>query len=178
MLSIIGICCLGCNQQAVVRNVAVNTAAYSLNDANNLADSYGIGLRLMGISGINIKEDGTAETWSYGYADTLLPPTYHWFQSTDRTVVFDSNTSTPLGLGVITHSWLNSDSALRIADRNGGLIYRSRNPGYTIAALLGEPAAPNPTTYWWITYHSKGDSATPFLVTIDARTGDVSFKSR
>jgi hypothetical protein len=149
------------------------TAAYKLSEVDSLAESHAKGLRLMTVISRDVSTDGKSDAWGYMYVDTAIPRNSYWFHSTSTTVVFDSNSATGVGSAVITHRWFDSDSALVIAERNGGSQFRGQNPQYTISASVGEPVVPNPTASWWITYRSKADNTKLLLLAIDANTGLV-----
>jgi hypothetical protein len=69
--------------------------------------------------------------------------------------------------------WFNGDSALGIAERNGGLQFRGQNPHYRITAPLGEPVVPNPKAYWHVTYQSADSPSKILELSIDANGGEA-----
>ncbi len=185
IICLIGFCCIGCNRSSfeIEPNPepnpipAPNTALYKLGDVDLLAASFGKGLRLMSVWSLDVHFDGTSGTWNYTYSDSLFPPTSYCFHSSFSTVKFDSTRPTGVGAGFISHSWLNSDSALMIAEQNGGTQFRIQNPHYTIAASVGIPVVPNPKTCWYITYQSIDNKAMSFILRIDANSGVVIAKN-
>ena len=172
-----GILCIGCNHSSVETEPNPlpnpNTAVFKLGDVDSLADSFGKGLRLMTVLSQDVHLDGTANTWNYIYSDTLFPPTSYFFHSTFSNVKFDSTHAMGVGAGFIAHNWFNSDSALIIAEQNGGFQFRNQNPHYTIAASVGVPVVPNPKTCWYITYQSIDNNAILLVLRIDANSGVV-----
>jgi hypothetical protein len=180
VMCLLGILCIGCNHSSVETEPnpipnpvpAPNTAAYKLADIDLLAGSYGKGLRLMSVWSQDVHLDGTSGTWNYNYSDTLFPPTSYCFHSTFNSVKFDSTRPTGTGAGFISHNWLNSDSALMIAEQNGGSLFRTQNPHYKIAASVGIPVVPNAKTCWYITYQSI-DNTNSLMLRIDANSGVV-----
>jgi len=176
MFCLLGILWFGCSHSSVGPNpnLTANTAKYKLPEVNSLAQSYGKGLRLMLASSENVNPDGTSDTWSFQYSDTSMSPESYWFHCKSNVVGFDSTSPTGVGTGFIDNrSWFNSDSALGIAERNGGSQFRAQNPRYTIVASVGIPVVPNPTTQWYIAYQSTENPATRLLMWIDANTGQV-----
>jgi hypothetical protein len=147
-----------------------NSAVYTY------ANSYHAGLRLLSISTKSIGIDGKASQWLYCYVDTSFGehPTYY-FHATANEIGFDSTTQLLIGPSVITLRWFDSDSALVIAELNGGSQYRTQNPNTTITASLGQSLSPNPVTSWWIIY--QGGSIVLGL-RIDANTGTVLGRTR
>ncbi len=165
----------GCSRNSVgpSPSPASNTAKYNLVDANSIAQSYGKGLRLVIVMGHQVNIDGTSSEWQYVYTDTAMPHTTYWFHAGASGVVFDSTTATLIGSGIIYQTWFNSDSALTIAEGNGGSQFRTQNPHYTIVASVGEPVVPNPKSYWYITYRSTDDQSKLLALSIDANSGAV-----
>jgi hypothetical protein len=155
---------------------AANSAKDKLEEVNSLAQSYGKGLRLMTVSSQEVRIDGTSDVWQYIYAGGSLLQTSYWFHSGAGMIAFDSNSATGVGSAAITHHWCNSDSAMFIAERNGGSQFRNQNPRCSITAGVGEPVVPNPATTWWITYRSKDDRSRSLTLGIDANTGVVTLK--
>ncbi len=175
----IGIFCIvwfGCNHNSVTQPPAGEriTAARRFSDVTSLATTYQRGLAFMTINAVDVDTQGAAMKWSFEFVDTLenVGSTY-CFHAASNEVMFDSTTGLLVGVGRITHRWIDSDSALAIADRNGGSQFRAQNPGYIIVASLGQPVVPNATTDWWITYRSAQNSGTVLLLTIDASADTV-----
>lgn len=176
MLFCLSVLCFGCNQSSVGPgpNPEENTAKYKLSDVNSLAGSYGKGLRLMSVSSRDVKPNGTSNTWSFQYFDTSVPPTSYWFHCNSNVVGFDSTCPTGVGTGFIDNrSWFNSDSALSIAEKNGGSDFRAQNPHYTIIASVGIPVVPDPATEWYIAYQSTDNLPKGLYMRIDAHSGEV-----
>ena len=174
-LSILGIILIGCSHSTEPPLTVPVTAAAGLTDVNLLAQSYNKGLRFMSVMSNNVNLDGLSVTWQYTYyyPDTTIPPKLYWFHANSIGVAFDSTSLMGVGSAVITHTWFNSDLAMHIAEQNGGSQFRSNNPNYVIAASVGEPVVPNPTTYWNIGYYSNNDKTKFLLLRIDANTGEV-----
>ena len=173
-------CCLvilwfGCSHNSVGPNPnpVANTAKYKLADVNSLAESYGKGLRLVIVMSHQVNNDGTSDKWQYVYTDTAMPHATYWFHADADGAVFDSTTAALIGSGIIYQAWFNSDSALTIADQNGGSQFRTQNPHYTIIASVGEPVVPNPKAYWHVTYQSTDNQSKILELSIDAITGEA-----
>ena len=178
LFCILGIVLFGCSESPVGPDppAAPNTAASLFPDVNLLAKSYNKGLRLLTVSSTQVYVDGASGVWHYQYVDTTAPFETYWFHANSSGIGFDSNSTFAVGVAPITHGWFNSDSAMHIAERNGGSQFRTDNPNYTITAGLGEPVAPDRTTTWWITYRSADDHSVSLLLGIDATTGAVNLK--
>jgi hypothetical protein len=152
------------------------TAAFAQPAIDSLAHTLNKELKFMGISSLDVDSSGGSAIWVYRYVNPTAiasaKPMY-WFHATAEGVAFDSTGPMLVGSAVITVSWMNSDAALKIAEANGGSVFRSKNPVFTIQAGLGEPVVPNPTTYWYIQYRSTSDSTRMLFMSIDANTGNV-----
>ncbi len=178
LLCILGIVLFGCSDSPVGPDppAAPNTAAALFPDVNLLAKAHNKGLRLLTVSSTQVYVDGASEVWHYQYVDTTAPYAVYWFHANSGGIGFDSNSALTVGIAPVTHAWFNSDSAMRIAERNGGSSFRTDNPNYTIIATLGEPVVPDPATTWWIAYRSADDHSASLLLGIDATTGAVSLR--
>lgn len=174
-LGILVITLIGCSHSTEPPLSVPFTAKSKLNSINSLAQSYKKGVQLMSVSSPSVSSEGQAESWRYSYccADTVTPPKLYWFHADAKGVGFDSISLMGVGTAIITHAWFNSDSAMLISEENGGAKFRSDNPDYVITASLGEPLAPNPSTYWYIDYYSSSDKSKSVLFIIDANTGAV-----
>lgn len=175
LLSILGILLSGCSHSSVGpgTNIEENTARYKLSDVNALAESYGRGLELISVLSTNVSTDGTSGEWSYQYSDTSVPPTAYAFHCKNGAVGFDSAYTTDVGEGFINRGWFNSDSALSIAEQNGGSEFRAQNPHNTILASLRDLTGPDPTTMWEIAYQSNDSYLSLLVIRIDAISGAI-----
>lgn len=149
------------------------TAKQRLDDVMTLAKSHKETLALWTVVGEDVTTGGTSGTWRYLFADMSQPGPEYWFHATAFEVAFDSTTPMPEGAARITHRWFDSDSALLLAERNGGSQFRNTYPRCTINASVGEPLVPNATTIWWVSYKSQDDRSGFLTMAIDANTGAV-----
>lgn len=149
------------------------TAAAKFSSVDSLAGSLNKGLRFLTVSGFDVSTEGLSETWHYQYCDTSMPPVTYWFHACSNSFGFDSVSEMPVGISAITHRWCNSDSAIHIAEENGGSEFRTEYPDYSICATLGEAVVPNSSPAWWITYRCMSNSSKSLLIGINASTGRV-----
>jgi len=126
--------------------------------------------KLISIKSDSVLIDGTSLSWLYHYGTfTGNNDTNYYFHTTIDSVVYDSlNTLVLLGATYIKSSWINSDSALTIAESQGGMEFRNDNPNYKITASLGEPLVPNSTPRWYIHYISIDNPSEKIFINIDA----------
>ncbi len=172
---LLGIILFGCSQDPVKPSPSPvsNTAKSKLTDANSLAEFYSKGLQLLTVASHQVHTDGTSSEWQYVYMDTAMPPRLYWFHADTVRVVFDSISAAFPGPGIIHLTWFDSDSALAIAERNGGSEFRTQNPHYQISASVGQNIVPNPKTYWNTSYLSLDDQSRFLMLSIDENSGAV-----
>ena len=84
-------------------------------------------------------------------------------------VAFDSISYNILtGPAWISRSWIDSDSAMFLAELQGGTEFRALNPDYRIKASLSEALVPSSFPKWYITYISNENPNNKKLIIIDA----------
>lgn len=141
---------------------------------DNLVHSIEENAKLQAIKSADVSIYGTAELWHYRYQSSASS-VYYYLRATIDTVVYDSSsTRIYYGSAFISHEWFDSDSALNLAESNGGDSFRIENHNYIISASLGEPLVPDPSTYWYVKYQLTEDSSQSIFFTIDAVDGTVS----
>ena len=173
LLYVLTLALMGCNHSTEPSLAVPITAKSKLGDVDSYAGSHKQGLRLMSVLGGPVNLNGEAATWTYvySYPDTTLPQKLYWFHCDANHVGFDSVSQTGLGFAMITLPWFNSDSAILIAEQNGGSKFRSDNPDYSITAYVVQSLVANPTTYWQVGYYSTNNISKFIMITIDANTG-------
>ena len=110
----------------------------------------------------SIDLSGKALTWSYlydslkitiNYDTTLCEPGFYWCT----------------GMAAIQYFVLDSDSAMSIAEKNGGIAFRNNYPQYTITEHLGQDSGWIWAT-WYIVYSASGGYLTLY---VDANNGRI-----
>jgi hypothetical protein len=154
------------------------TASYRYDEIEKYAKSLDSSLRLKSVSSNNLNYDGTSSSWSYKYSkvlDSAFTSQYYYFSSFYGSIALDSvvNRETTIGDAFISKSWLNSNDAMRIAEKNGGKQFRTSNSNYYITASLGEAVVPNSNPFWYIKYTLYGDKNNYVVFNINAVTGSV-----
>lgn len=150
------------------------TAHYFYHRADSIAQlHFNAPYDLVVLRSDTIDQTGTSECWKA------------IFQNEEKTLILSfQNGHTSLtvhpccltGNAVIRSSeWIDSDSALAIADKNGGEKFRSHFPQYSISADLGGESG-YPVIEWRITYQSLLFSETRLTVSVKAYTGDLYYK--
>jgi hypothetical protein len=171
----------GCKQPPEPSSLVPLTAAAKFTVVNSLAMAYKQGIALAMVTGNDVSIDGLSDNWGYLYVDTTTTalPRRYYFHANSNGVGFDSSTSMHEGLWVITLSWFDSDSAVSIADNNGGSQFKNNNPNYTISAMLAGAVYPKTATDWYISYSriSNGGYGKFLMLVIDANTGEVKSRS-
>lgn len=171
---VLGSAFLGCSHPTGPSsgNAKPGTAAARLSNVDALAKSINSRLQLKLVKGDGVMPDGFSRVWHYAYGDTASNTGSYWFHADSKGIGFDSISGMQLGVGLVTHEWCNSDSAMRIAERDGGAEFREENSASTVSAVLGELAVPERITRWWINYRSYRNSK-GLMFAIDASTGNL-----
>lgn len=119
----------------------------------------------------NVDTNGASEKWAYWYLSQLINthPIYV-FSVTPNSVQFDSlwNNFNLDGPMIITEKWIDSDSALSLAEQNGGKNFRRLHPNSKITAHLGQALVPNSQPHWSIKYISADNTNETLLLFIKA----------
>ena len=146
-------------------------ASHNKSKVDSLANSEDATAQLLTINGDSVLVNGTSASWSYCYRGSQ----YYYFHTTLATAIFDSASSIlPIGITTISMPWYDSDSALALAEGQGGTNFRTTNAHYTITASLGEPLVPNSTPRWYINYRSTDNASNSLLINLDAADSTLS----
>ena len=116
----------------------------------------------------DIDTSGKASAWTCIYY--ALPDSDYWFVAQGGAVSFDHSTAYGIGTYVLSYYWMDSDSALLIAERSGGSDIRRRYPTATLSAVLRQYPSPPFWTLWLISYHCPDSVRT---LRVDATTGTI-----
>ena len=135
---------------------------------DSLAQSIDSSARLLSVKSDTVDIEGRAKYWSYCYMSTDTQK-YYYFHVYPDTVIFDS-TSFHIFTGVrwISNSWIDSDSAIALAEEQGGSDFRAIYQNYRIRAELDEALVPPSHPIWYINYIAGQDSSKVKLIKIDA----------
>jgi len=138
------------------------TALHYYQKADSIANSIQVNPALLEINCDSIDLSGKALTWSYLYDSLKITI------NTDSTIC-EPGTYWWTGMSAILSFVLDSDSAMNIAEKNGGINFRSNYPDYAISEGLGQDSA-CPYATWYI-YYSAGGAYLSFNV--DANNGRI-----
>ena len=149
------------------------TANYFYHRADSIAQkNFNAPFDLVVLQSDTIGHDGTSEYWKA------------IFQNEEKSLIIDfqkGHTSVAVhpccltGPASIRSGWIDSDSALAIAEKNGGEKFRAHFPHYSISADLGGDSG-LPVIEWIVTYQSLLFSATRLTVSVKAYTGKIYYK--
>ncbi len=145
------------------------TAKYKKDMVDSVAKEVDSTALLLIIKSDSVFIDGTSLSWSYQYLGES--EVNYFFHSTLDSVIYDSlNKISVYGLSDIWVPWIDSDSALFIAENQGGKEFRNRNSHYKIEAMLAQPkvGAPKFEPIWYIHYRSLDNPDSTFSINIDA----------
>ena len=150
------------------------TAKHLIAKTDSLAATYASNAKQGFIQTSEIDTNGTASIWNYTYfsfdSSKFSNSRAYNFSGQNNQVTFESWDSLGIGPFIITNRWMDSDSALLIAQRVGGSALRSQFTTGTISALLMQMPAPPFYTVWQISYQFGGSTRS---VRINATTGDT-----
>ena len=154
-----------------VTNFEAHTAKYLLGEVDSLAQMKAADTKLVWISGSKLNYNGTAISWHYIYASFGQSKEY-LFYTLGSDIIFEGVGELRDGTAIIDTDWIDSDSALTIAEAAGGSNFRSIYPDWEIKAVLNMALFPPFLTYWRITY-SSDSTGEKFYVLFDAVTGEL-----
>lgn len=118
---------------------------------------------LLEISTNLVDEKGKSECWIFGY-DSLA------ITINSDTVTIDTSFHWWTGMAEVTGDWMNSDSAIAIAEKGGGSEFRLNNHDVRTSALLFKSsAAIHPE--WEIRYWSETNPGVGFRIIFNAYDG-------
>ena len=130
--------------------------------ADSIVHSIHVNPAFLEINCDSVDVSGRALTWSYVYdslkitisSDSIIcePGEYWW-----------------TGMSAILSFVLDSDSAMYIAEKNGGSDFRNKYPDYTITEVLNQASA-SPYPAWTIGYRGGGAY---WWIDVDANNGQI-----
>ena len=150
------------------------TARSLIHSADSLANTIKVDQQLARVSTTNIDTTGRAATWTYVYfwfdTSSAHADQEYFFVGQGGSVAFDH--AQPLGYGpmVLTNSWVDSDSALRVSQESWGSKIKHQYPTCPVSASLWQLPAPPFTTEWQVDYRCPDSTRSVF---INATTGAV-----
>ena len=143
-------------------------AKQMLASAESLSLSYAPDAQICRVTASDIDTSGKATAWTYAYASFDSMQVYY-FLAQNGQVAFDRQTALATGVSLINDRWMDSDSALLIAQQLGGSSIKLNYPSSVITSWLSQPLAPPFVAEWQIDYDCSG---TIRWVRINATTGE------
>jgi hypothetical protein len=146
------------------------TAKYNKLIVDSLMQIINPNVKLLMIKSDSVLINGTSLSWKYQYSIfSEGSDTNYFFHTTKDSVFYDSLNNLILeGPTYIRKQWIDSDSALTLAESQGGIEFRNTHPNYKITASLGEPLVPNSTPRWYIYYISINNPSDKIFINLDA----------
>jgi Secretion system C-terminal sorting domain len=145
------------------------TAGNLKTTADLLALTFASDAKLALVASVDVDTAGKSSIWRYVYFSLDSLEEYQ-FLAENHHVIFDTSQGMRIGVGILDVQWVDSDSALSVAEWARGVDIRRRFPGCTIAASLLRPVAPPFSCCWRIDYRCSDSTRT---VVIDAATGQL-----
>jgi len=145
------------------------TARYLLSSVDSVVLTIASDAKLLLVKSTEVDTTGRAASWNYLYSSHDSRREYY-LHTENTSVIYDSSKDMRVGIGLVDSNWIDSDSALNLAELSGGYDFRTINPDNKITASLFKPVCPPFYTYWDIKYIGANSSIT---IRIDALTGQV-----
>ncbi len=145
------------------------TAGFYKKSADSLSLLYALDAKLMLVNSDTIGFNGLSNNWEFIYCSPAALKEYH-FVSDNYHLIFQEELPLRVGIGVININWIDSDSALAIAESSGGKEFRNKYPSANIKAALVNYVTPPGDIFWSIMYHYNNTNLT---ILINAQTGSV-----
>jgi hypothetical protein len=139
------------------------TAAEYFIKADSIADTRLETPYLLEILADTLDMDGKSDQWIVKFDSLML--TFN-----GDTVIADTSCHWWTGMAAIIRHWMDSDSALIIAEGHGGSEFRQYHGSSTISAMLFQASA-SPWAEWMINYQSNQNPQVGFVIYFDARNG-------
>jgi hypothetical protein len=120
----------------------------------------------------DVDTSGKAETWNYQFMNWETETYVNVHLGMDS-VSFDMGQGSMTGCNPMDRGWIDSDSAVAIAEANGGRQFRSKYGDIQINAHLSKPSA-GPSTVWDIRYrYGSIIIGKVFYLIFDALTSEI-----
>jgi hypothetical protein len=145
------------------------TSEFLRKSADSLAIIHARDAKLALVTCSGMDTTGKSDIWSYLYLSVDSLKEYH-VHAQNNQVIFDSSYKMRVGIGVLVGPWINSDSALTDAERNGGTNIRRQFPTCTLMASLMSYDIPPFLCVWRIDYKYSYSMQT---IVINANDGTV-----
>jgi hypothetical protein len=127
--------------------------------------------KLVSLYSSSIDTTGKSDTWWYNYWSDDDTSGYSFYVTGAGTVTFGyAGNALRGGTGMLSVGWIDSDSALAVAQRSGGIDIRRQFPTCTIAATLMNLVSKNPFDTWRIDYICSDGTRT---IVVNATNGIV-----
>ena len=155
------------------------TSEFLRRSADSLAINHAIDAKLALVTCSEMDTTGKSDIWSYVYLSGDSLKEYH-FHAQNNQVKFDSSYKMRVGIMVLDSPWINSDSALTVAERSGGTNIRRRFPTCTLMASLMSYDIPPFLRVWRIDYKCSDSTRTivvnandGIIVSVDNNTNQI-----
>ena len=149
------------------------TASHNKAIADSLMQQLNPDAKLLVIKSDSVFNDGTALSWFYHYMAVSVS-SHYFLHTTFASAVYDSINEQILdGPMIITGPWIDSDSALAIAEKKGGKEFRNNHPSYKIRAMLGQAGIPSSVPKWHIYYVSLINPDDELFINVDANLSNI-----
>jgi hypothetical protein len=132
-------------------------AKYLIKSSDSLALTLSSVARLAAIESSDVDTSGKSTVWTYVYfsfdTSNIHNSKAYYIIGQNNQVIYDHSDSLGVGPAILFAWWMDSDSAVTVAQHAGGSDICRRFPGCTIAASLFQWPAPPFISEWRIAYH-------------------------
>jgi hypothetical protein len=144
-------------------------------EADSIAATIDNNLQIIQIRSNDVDSSGKSDIWNYKYIN-YKKWTYVNVHLGMDSVFVDTSQRQISGLSQMALGWIDSDSALAIAEANGGGQFRKKYEDVQIIADLSNySAGPAKYTEWNITYCSKKYELVKFSIAIFSISGSIDY---
>jgi len=151
-------------------------ASHKIKEIDSLVYIIDSEVKLINVMSDSVFIDGTSLSWNYCYRNYDV---HYYFHSTFNSAIYDSSDTLIIyGPSNISKHWIDSDSALFLAEEQGGREFRNTNIHYKITASLGEPIVPDSKPFWYINYISLDNASNQLNLIIEAESDVTSVSEK
>ncbi len=147
-------------------------ASFGLSDIEDFINGIDSAKQLLSIHSSDVGSNGISKNWIYKFRSSNISKLYsisYELQGDCISIGIDTSENNQVGGSIITKSWIDSDLALEIAEKNGGGQFRNENSDYKISVSLSEAVVPNSFPVWYIYYISNEN----LVFWINATNGEI-----
>jgi len=149
------------------------TANFLYHKADSIAHTINNNPRILQIKSNDVDSTGKGDIWNYKFVNYTTYTYINVHLGLDS-VSYDTSQDLISGFSQMDLGWIDSDSALTIAEANGGRQFHAKYDDIQISANLAKDSG-SIITEWGITYFSKMHELVKFFIAINSISGSVDY---